>query len=157
MINIKRHKVADILDKMQFFQGSMAGRELWFDKPKEVQAQDCDNFTRDIRTIRDYILQIEEQANKKVDNWIPCSERLPEKRDWCLALFKEPYTGFVGLPKIAEYLMGSHTAYTTKEGWIISNCTDREDVSSEYYKDLICDAWMPLPNPYNANRGVDNE
>ena len=93
----------------------------------------------------------------KVNNWIPCSERLPEKRDWCLALFKEPYTGFVGLPKIAEYLMGSHTAYTTKEGWIISNCTDREDVSSEYYKDLICVAWMPLPNAYNAKRGGKNE
>lgn len=93
----------------------------------------------------------------KVDNWIPCSERLPEKRDWCLALFKEPYTGFVGLPKIAEYLMGSYTAYTTKEGWIISNCTDREDVSSEYYKDLICVAWMPLPNAYNAKRGGKNE
>ena len=89
--------------------------------------------------------------------WIPCSEKLPEKRYWCLALFKEPYTGFVGLPKIAEYLMGSHTAYTTKEGWIISNCTDREDVSSEYYKDLICVAWQPLPTPYNAKRGGKNE
>ena len=52
--------------------------------------------------------------------------------------------------------MGSHTAYTTKEGWIISNCTDREDVSSEYYKDLICVAWMPLPNAYNAKRGGEN-
>lgn len=45
--------------------------------------------------------------------WIPCSERLPEKRDWYLAVFKEPDTGFIGLPYIADYLMGKHTAYTT--------------------------------------------
>ena len=58
---INRRKVVDILEKMQFFQGSRAGRELWYDKPIEVQVQDCEDFTRDIRTIRDYILQLEEQ------------------------------------------------------------------------------------------------
>lgn len=83
--------------------------------------------------------------------WIPCSERLPEKRDWYLAMFKEKDTNFMGLPVIADYLMGSHTAYTTKEGWIIANCTDREDGSAEYYKGLICVAWMPLPVPYKED------
>ena len=80
--------------------------------------------------------------------WIPCSERLPKERDWCLAVFEEVDTGFIGLPYIAEYLMGKHTIATTEDGWIIHNCTDREDVSSEYYKKLRCVAWQPLPEPF---------
>ena len=82
--------------------------------------------------------------------WIPCSERLPEKRDWYLAMFKEPDTGFIGLPYIADYLMGNHTAYTTKDGWIIKDCTDRNDCESLYHKNLECVAWMPLPEPYKG-------
>ena len=77
--------------------------------------------------------------------WIPCSERLPEKRDWYLALFKEPDTGYIGLPYIADYLMGKHTAYTTKDGWIIKDCTDIYNCESLYHKNLECVAWMPLP------------
>ena len=81
--------------------------------------------------------------------WIPCSERLPEKRDWYLAVFKEPDTGFIGLPYIADYLMGNHTAYTTKDGWIIKDCTDRYDCESLYHKNLECVAWMPY-EPYKG-------
>lgn len=148
MINIKRHKVADILDKMQFFQGSMAGRELWFDKPKEVQAQDCDNFTRDIRTIRDYILQIEEQANKKVDNWILCSERLP---DGCsdaeievIVSTHESYSETViDDSGFALYYPGTNKFHSVYG--------DRLDIT-EYVV-----AWQPLPTPYNKKRGGKNE
>jgi hypothetical protein len=82
-----------------------------------------------------------------VGKWIPVSEKLPEERDWYLAVFKEPYTGFIGLPYIADYLLGKHTAYTTKEGWIIKDCTDGKD-SCEYFKELECVAWQPLPEPY---------
>ena len=82
--------------------------------------------------------------------WIPCSERLPKKRDWYLAVFKEPDTGFIGLPYIADYLMGNHTAYTTKDGWIIKDCTDRHDCESLYHKNLECVAWMLLPEPYKG-------
>ena len=81
------------------------------------------------------------------DDWIPCSERLPEERDWYLAVFQEPDTGFIGVPYIADYLLGAHTNYTTNEGWIIKDCTDH-DGACEYYKDLLCVAWQPLPAPY---------
>ena len=91
------------------------------------------------------ILILTEQYN---NGWIPCSERLPEEIDWYLAVFEEVDTGFIGLPYIAEYLMGKHTISTTEDGWIIHNCTDREDVSSEYYKKLRCVAWQPLPEPF---------
>lgn len=88
------------------------------------------------------------EAVPVVHGWIPCSERLPEKRDWYLAVFKEPDTGFIGLPYIADYLMGKHTAYTTNDGWIIKDCTDICNRESLYHKNLECVAWMPLPEPY---------
>ena len=91
---------------------------------------------------------VQEVAKEYNGGWIPCSDRLPEERDWCLAVFEEVDTGFIGLPYIAEYLMGKHTISTTEDGWIIHNCTDREDVSSEYYKKLRCVAWQPLPKPF---------
>lgn len=92
------------------------------------------------------------------DGWIPCSERLPDKRDWYLAVFKEPVTGFIGLPYIADYLLGQRTNYTTKEGWIIKDCTDVEGACG-YFKTLECVAWQPLPEPYKPkgeNYGESN-
>ena len=91
-----------------------------------------------------------EEKGELFGKWIPCSERLPEKRDWYLAVFKEPDTGFIGLPYIAEYLMGKHTAYTTNDGWIIKDCTDICNRESLYHKKLKCVAWMPLPEPYKG-------
>ena len=60
-----RNEVVDILAKMQFFQGQRGGRELWNDKPFEVQEKDLESFNEGIKTIRKYILQLEEQ--KKTD------------------------------------------------------------------------------------------
>ena len=91
---------------------------------------------------------VKQEAEQYNSDWIPCSERLPEERDWYLAVFEEVDTGFIGIPYIADYLMGSHTKFTTEDGWIIHNCSDREDESAEYYKNLRCVAWQPLPQPY---------
>lgn len=76
--------------------------------------------------------------------WIPCSERLPSERDWYLAVFKEPDTDFVLVPRVAEHI-GETTEATTNEGWLI---IDLEDNMCDYYKELSCIAWMPLPEPY---------
>lgn len=94
------------------------------------------------------------EQEPKTGRWIPCSERLPEERDWYLAVFEEVDTGFIGIPYIADYLMGSHTKFTTEDGWIIHNCTDIEGGASEYYKKLRCVAWQPLPEPYKAESEV---
>lgn len=51
----KQTKVLDILDKIEFFQGQRAGRELWNDKPKEVQDKDISDFIKDINYIRSYL------------------------------------------------------------------------------------------------------
>ena len=51
----KQTKVFDILDKIEFFQGQRAGRELWNDKSKEVQDKDISDFIKDINYIRSYL------------------------------------------------------------------------------------------------------
>lgn len=51
----KQEKVFDILNKFEFFQGQRAGRELWNDKPKEVQDQDIADFVKGINYIRSYL------------------------------------------------------------------------------------------------------
>ena len=51
----KQEKVFDILNKFEFFHGQRAGRELWNDKPKEVQDKDIADFIKDINYIRSYL------------------------------------------------------------------------------------------------------
>ena len=48
-------KALDILDKMDFFQGQRAGRELWFGKPFEVQEQDISDFSQGIEFVKNVI------------------------------------------------------------------------------------------------------
>lgn len=50
-----KEKVLDILEKWQFFYGQRAGRELWADKPVDVQEKDLKNFNRDIEFVIGYI------------------------------------------------------------------------------------------------------
>lgn len=50
------------LDKIQFFQGQRAGRELWNDKPANVQDEDLAAFNRDIDSVRDYIISLEKEV-----------------------------------------------------------------------------------------------
>lgn len=54
---IDRETILDILNKWEFFLGQRSGRELWADKPREVQDQDIINFNRDIEKVKDYILK----------------------------------------------------------------------------------------------------
>lgn len=51
----KLDKVLDILNMFEFFYGQRAGRELWADKPVEVQNQDIDNFVKNIKYIKDFL------------------------------------------------------------------------------------------------------
>ena len=83
--------------------------------------------------------------------WIPVSERLPEDRDWYLGIFKESDTGWINpLPFICDYV-GSKTKATTKEYWILRGFTDMDE-HIDYYFNLECVAWMPLPEPYKARK-----
>ena len=52
---ITKEQAIDILEKFDFFQGQRAGRELWNDKPKDIQDKDIENFSRDCRLLIEYV------------------------------------------------------------------------------------------------------
>lgn len=55
---ITKEQAIDILDKFDFFQGQRAGRELWNDKPYEVQEEDIRAFSRDVAELKVYIADV---------------------------------------------------------------------------------------------------
>lgn len=64
-------KATELLDKMQFFGGQRAGRELWADKPYETQERDIEAFNRDIDSLRYIIRQLEmriERLEMRISN-----------------------------------------------------------------------------------------
>ena len=61
----------EVLDKLSFFGGQRAGRELWNDKSREVQDEDIANFNRDIEYLRDII------RKHMNDGWVSVEERMP--------------------------------------------------------------------------------
>lgn len=54
-MKLNREQIIEILEKFDMFQGQRAGRELWQEKPFEVQEQDIDNFSRDVNLLIAYI------------------------------------------------------------------------------------------------------
>ena len=54
-LDVEKSEILDTLDKMQFFLGQRAGRELWNDKPEDIQEKDLENFNRDIQKIKEYL------------------------------------------------------------------------------------------------------
>lgn len=86
------------------------------------------------------------QANGDGD-WIPVSEKMPEERDWYLAVFRETDTGYQLIPRVADFMNMPEKENTTSDGW---NIIDLEK-PKEYIKLLKCVAWMPLPEPYKEN------
>lgn len=81
--------------------------------------------------------------------WIPVTERLPEDKDWYLGIFKESDTGFcISVPFVCYYA-GRKTMITTKDYWILRGYDDIYSFS-EYFRNLECAAWMPLPEPYRG-------
>lgn len=81
----------------------------------------------------------------KSTNWIPVSEKMPDKRDWCLAVFRESDTEYQLIPRVAEFVNRPDDEHTTADGWHI---IDFFEGVKEYIKLLKCVAWMPLPEPY---------
>lgn len=49
---MSKEHAEDILAMWEFFYGQRAGRELWADKPKEIQDKDIENFNRDMAVVR---------------------------------------------------------------------------------------------------------
>lgn len=115
-------KAIEILDKLSFFGGQRAGRELWNDKPREVQDEDIANFNRDVEWLRDFICRMDA-------GWIPVEERLPEEAG----------------TYIINALTGERNIVTFAK-W--QNRYKRFDMTGArtYWKII---AWRPLPEPYH--------
>lgn len=88
-------QVQDILAKWEFFYGQRAGRELWADKPREIQDQDIADFCRDLEIVRSYIVDAVPvvrckdckhfKHNLENDTYCDCIGGLtdPEEHDFC--------------------------------------------------------------------------
>ena len=48
-------KATDLLDKFDFFYGQRAGRELWNEKPVDIQDKDIESFSNDVAFLKDFI------------------------------------------------------------------------------------------------------
>lgn len=73
------NEVLDILNKWEFFYGQRAGRELWADKPKEVQDKDIADFNRDIQIVR---TAIEQESLRQTGQWVHDGRRIRNGVDW---------------------------------------------------------------------------
>lgn len=80
----REEAIIDILEKWSFFFGQRAGRELWGDKPKEVQDQDIADFNRDMNTVRSALRPVSrEQVEKMRGEWIADGEKVPVDENGC--------------------------------------------------------------------------
>lgn len=81
-------KGLECLDKMQFFMGQRAGRELWMEKPKDVQEKDIESYNRDIKIVRNLIQQLETENHQlltKVEQLTAKCHQLERERDAAVA------------------------------------------------------------------------
>ena len=120
----------EVLDKLSFFGGQRAGRELWNDKPREVQDEDIASFNRDIEWLREFIRK---HTN---DGWIPVEYKLPKTN---------------GIYNVARHIDGhfiSDSSYF--DGQNTWHSDNRVNHSRPYLTDVI--AWQPLPEPYRPEQ-----
>ena len=111
---------------------------------KDAEQQEHSYSTLMLYEIADIIEDAPTVEAKPVE-WIPCSERLPNCNGCYLVWRPHFFGGQIGMPAIC-YFDGQDT-------WHDSYGVDFTRILNE--KDVI--AWMPLPTPYNAERGGKNE
>ena len=98
-------KALEILDKFDFFYGQRAGRELWVEKPVEVQNEDIKNFARDIAFLKDIINKQQitiEQLEAEVDTYVTLAKDMHAK----------------AIKEFAERLKDRKTSYYDDDGWL---------------------------------------
>ena len=66
--NFETGEVLEILSKWDFFYGQRAGRELWADKPRDVQDQDIADCNRDMETITNWVHEAARLMGFKVED-----------------------------------------------------------------------------------------
>lgn len=145
---MKIDRAIEILDKMEFFQGQRAGRELWAEKPTEVQDEDISNFCRDLGLVRE---ALERQR------WIPCSERMPDSDEvwgkyivvyrYCCRNIWDDISETASVT-VADYCH-EQKVWSMGGGEVINALLDSEDAKA--FASRITH-WMPLPEPPEEER-----
>lgn len=134
----------EVLDKLSFFGGQRAGRELWNDKSRKVQDEDIASFNRNIEYLRDLI------RKHMNDGWIPVEERLPEKNEYFVdtSSNKEFPNGYYRRLEIAymtdtvEYIHGYYDGYKWMDEYL------------DAIKNVV--AWR-IHEPYRPERSSDEK
>ena len=132
-------KAIEILDKFSFFGGQRAGRELWNDKPREVQDEDIASFNRDIEYLKDII------RKHMNDGWIPVnSYGLPSSsehdfRFWVTVRYKN---GFRRTLKATWNYFDNHFVY--QNGKMI-------------LEDVVAYRYYSAPEPYRPERSDNHD
>lgn len=147
----------EVLDKLSFFGGQRAGRELWNDKPREVQDEDIANFNRDIEYLKEIIRKHMNDSqgkdtfefdfsgvksfdcqcgrhyvNTADDRWISVEERLPEEGGTYIITAKDGEREIISFAKWQNRY--KHFDMTGKRA---------------YWRVI---AWRPIPEPYRPER-----
>lgn len=63
---ITKEQAIDIVNKLEFFQGQRAGRELWSSKAYSVQEVDLVNFRQDCYDLLEYLENTEIKNDAKI-------------------------------------------------------------------------------------------
>lgn len=131
-------KAMEILDKLSFFGGQRAGRELWNDKSREVQDEDIASFNRDIEWLREFIRKYMN------DGWISVEERLPMRTlDEKINESYQKYLVFI------DGVDGWDIDIAVYDFWNDKKWREAHDRYGEI-ENVI--AWRPLPEPYRPER-----
>ena len=116
----REEKAFDILDKWEFFFGQRAGRELWADKPTDIQNQDIADFNRDVQLVR--------SALKEQPRWISVEERLPGTQNVLITNGEFVKCGFRRPDGVWKYGAEEHMRWDRLSCHTVTH-------------------WMPLPEP----------
>lgn len=133
----------EVLDKLQFFGGQRAGRELWNNKPRKVQNEDIASFNRDIEYLKEIIRKYMN------DDWIPVEERLPEVfgKYWATIRYDD---GRISEPIVVDFR-------GVRQKYVVDTPNGREyetwGIDSAFHGSRVI-AWRPyyIPESYRPER-----
>lgn len=128
MTDIELAKAIDICEKLNFFGGCRAGRELWFGKPADVQDIDIQNFAEDVVFLKDFINRqkaeierlnhIRAELSKEIDIWKDIAKR---------------ETGYVGIARAEAIREFADRILDKYEIWTESHVTEYQYIAELVY------------------------
>ena len=141
----------EVLDKLSFFGGQRAGRELWNDKPIEVQDEDIASFNRDIEYLKDVIRKHMNDGWNSVEKYgLPKDEGV---YDLTIINGLEEYVSVRW-----QFLSGTHLSGTQHyvDGMHYWADNYRGDPINEFLSERVI-AWRKKPEPYRPERSDNHD